>query len=407
MFGQALGLTILITKNSEEFNANTGCKINYSEIETNARLQIVPVPLLFDYGIKDYQIEVKSNEEFKKIFFKTSSNKIPFDLLAASFWLLTRYEEYLPFKSDKLGRYHYSSSIAYQFNFLEIPLINLWLYQLKQLLLQEFPNLEITNPSYKFLSSIDIDNAYKYKHKGFVRTLAGYLSDIKNKISLTARTQVISSNKPDPFDCYDFLIKAHLDNNTESIYFFLLGDYGPNDKNHSATHLKFQSLIKHIADYAMVGLHPSFGSNNKMHQLKVELSRLTNITHKTIRKSRQHFSMLSFPETYQQLVLAAITEDYSMGYTNKNGFRASYCLPYKWYNLTEEQTTSLTVYPFCISEVTLFYEAKLQNKQPIELAEFIINQNRYYNGYCLSIFHNDNFDEKTKNFFIEFLKLAK
>src|SRR5690606_3166945 len=121
-------------------------------------------------------------------------------------------------------------------------------------------------------------------------------------------------------------------------------------------------LIKHLADYSLVGLHPSYGSNKQLKQLKKEVSRLGNITHKLITKSRQHFSMLKFPQTYKDLLQAGIIADYSMGYTNQNGFRASYCYPYKWYSLEIESISSLTIHPYCITENSLITEHQQTNR---------------------------------------------
>ncbi|MDX2172258.1 MAG: polysaccharide deacetylase family protein [Bacteroidota bacterium] len=381
-------------------------KLNYSDVEMENCLNIIPHSILFDYGIKDYLIEVNTHPQFEKLFFKNSNSQISFDLFGASFWLLTRYEEYLPHKIDKFHRFNFKSSLAYQYSFIEKALVNKWLEELKKILLICYPDLQFKKHSYVFLSSIDVDNVYKYKHKGFVRTIAGYVSDLfsKNFDSIKQRTLVIFKKKKDPFDCYQFLIDTHKQLNIEAIYFFLLGDYGMNDKNHSATNLYFQTLIKEIADYGMVGIHPSYGSQNNLQQLKVEVSRLSSITHKTIRKSRQHFSVLNFPETYNALLQAGVTEDYSMGYTNYNGFRASYCYPFKWYNLEDEQITPLTIYPFCIAENTAIYYANKENKAYSDLVNPLINEVKKYNGLLISIFHNDTFTDEMKKVYLKFLE---
>lgn len=372
-------------------------------------MTIKPHSVLFDVGIKDYPIEVSNHKQFLKILFKNSNDVIPFDFFGSSFWLLTRYEEYLPFKTDKHNRFNYKSSLAYQYDFIQIPLLNLWLNEIQNYLRELFPVLKFKNHSYNFISTIDIDNAYKFTHKGFVRAFAGYLADIysKNFSELKDRLNVIIGKKHDPFDCYRFLIDTHKKENINAIYFFLLGDYGPNDKNHSATNLEFQALIKSLADYSAIGIHPSYGSNNKSQQLKIEISRLANIIHRTITISRQHFSMLNFPTTYQNLVQSGIHRDFSMGYTNMNGFRASYCYPYKWYNLSNEMLTPLTINSFCIAENTLKYFANKESKTLIDLASPIINEVKKYNGQLISIFHNDTFNTEIKTFYLEFLDLAK
>ena len=405
MLNDALGLEFKITNSLEEFNAYKDPKLNYSEFLTEDAFTIRPHSILFDHGIRDYHLQVNANTQFEKIFFKNTTGSVPFDFLGASFWLLSRYEEYLPHKSDMYNRFNYKSSLAYQYEFLNIPLINLWLNEVKKLLHEKFPLLEFKEREYNFLSTIDIDNVYKYKHKGFVRTLAGLLSDRSFK-KIRQRMRIILGREKDPFDCYDFLIDAHKKTNSKAIYFFLLGDYGPNDKNHSSSDLRFQSLIKHLADYSMVGVHPSFGTNNNLRQLKVETSRLGNITHKLITKSRQHFSMLKFPHTYKDLLQAGLFADYSMGYTNHNGFRSSYCYPYKWYSLDIESISSLTIHSFAITENNLLAHEK-ENKTLVELANPIVNEVKKYNGELISIFHNDVFTKKMRKFYVEFLDLVK
>lgn len=403
----ALGLDYKITTNFAEFAGSELPKLNYSAEASPDHLSIKPHSILFDYGIKDYHLEVIASERFGKLFFRSSNQEIPFDLFGASFWLLSRYEEYLPHKAaDQYNRFHFKSGLAYQYDFLHVPLVNLWLQELKSELLKRYPSLIFSQRSYNFLSSIDIDNAYKYKYKGFVRSLAGFISD-RSFSKIKQRLMIILGRAKDPFDCYDFLIDTHKRSGIAAIYFFLLGDYGPNDKNHSASDLRFQSLIKHLADYSMVGVHPSFGSNNNLRQLKVEVSRLSNITHKNITKSRQHFSMLKFPQTYQDLLQAGIFTDYSMGYPNHNGFRASYCYPYRWYSLDIESVTPLSIHPFCISEHSLMSYSEREHKPMMELAKPLIAEVKKYGGQMISIFHNANFNEAMRQFYSEFIEEAK
>ena len=405
LLADGLGLSLRITTTEEEYATHRGPAINYSEKGLGHGIQILPHSILFDHGIRDYHLEVSSHPRFHKIFMKNAGQDLPFDLLGASFWLLSRYEEYLPHKSDGFDRFHYRSSLAYQYDFIQLPLVNLWLTEFSKLLGERYPEMVFKKHEYSFVSSIDVDNAYKYKYKGFVRTLAGIVSEPKWS-SIRERFRIILNKARDPFDCYDYLIEVHKKEGTKALYFMLLGDYGPNDKNHSASDLRFQALIKHLADYAHMGIHPSFGSNNNLRQLKVEVSRLGNITHRLITKTRQHFAMLKFPKTYQDLLQAGLFADYSMGYTNYNGFRASYCFPYKWYSLDIESVSALTIHPFCISENTLLTQSKLQQKGLMELSLPILNEVKKYGGEMISIFHNDNFNEEIKQFYAVFIKEA-
>lgn len=407
LFTDVFEQKIKITTSTDEFNAYGGVKINYSNLKLNANLNIIPHSILFDYGIKEYKTDVQNNNNFYKIFFVTDAlnNSLPFDFFAASFWLITRYEEYLNYAPDSFGRFHYKHSLAYQYGFLNKCLINLWLEKIIDLL-KSNSKIELKDQKFTFISSIDIDNAYKYKHKGLIRNIAGFVRDIKKPKLFFERFKILIEKKADPFDCYSFLIEAHQHYNAEAIYFFLLGDYGVNDKNLPSSNKNFQTLIKLLTDYSMVGIHPSFASNKNFKQLQIELARLNNITHKTIRKSRQHFSMLFFPITYNSLLKAGITEDFTMGYTNINGFRASYCKPYKWYNLIEENESNLTINPFAFSYNSLAYYTKENETKLLNELIALVNEVKKHKGQLISVFHNDNFDDNTKQLYINFLKIC-
>ena len=57
-----------------------------------------------------------------------------FDLLAAVFYLITRYEEYLPHDKDLYGRYPHTAAVAFREGFLQQPLVNTWMEYFRQLL---------------------------------------------------------------------------------------------------------------------------------------------------------------------------------------------------------------------------------------------------------------------------------
>ncbi|MFI5132468.1 MAG: DUF7033 domain-containing protein, partial [Chitinophagales bacterium] len=125
--------TIKVTASREEFNNAGDNKINYSDNRiAEAEIWIRPHGLLFENGIQEQSIQC-FEANGNKAFFKTQGD-FPFDILAASFYLLSRYEEYLPHSKDKYGRYAHENSLAYKEKFLNLPLVNIWLQNFKQLI---------------------------------------------------------------------------------------------------------------------------------------------------------------------------------------------------------------------------------------------------------------------------------
>lgn len=386
-----LGLEFTIINNIDDYKLYEGNKLSYTTQEVESDFHIVACSLLFESGIKEQTIQMQNHEAYFKYFFKTYHSALPFDLFAASFYLVSRYEEYLPFMPDAFNRFEAENSLAYQYDFLNIPLVNLWISEFEKLLKNKFPLLNFTHKAYSFISSIDIDNAYKYQEKGVMRSIGGYLKSLVSfdKVDLVDRTSVLLGKEKDPFDSYDYQLEIQKKYKLKVIYFFLLGDYGVNDKNHPSNNYGFQKLIKHLADYSLPGIHPSFGSNGNSKQVKIEINRLAKITHRDIFNSRQHFSMLKFPDTYFILQELGITDDYSMGYANFNGFRASYCLPFYWYDLDDELETNLKIHSYCLSETTLRYKDKATPGTVAEFAKPLIDEVKKYNGELITIFHND------------------
>ncbi len=391
IFKDCLGLTFTITNSIEDYKVYEGNKFTYTNQELESEFHITACNLLFEYGIKEQTIQMQNHDLYHKYFFKTYHSALPFDLFAAAFYLISRYEEYLPFIPDTFNRFEAENSLAHQYDFLRLPLVNSWISEFEKLLTTKFKNIDILKPNYTYTSTIDIDNAYKYKQKGIMRTIGGYLKSIVklDKHSLIDRTSVLLKKEKDPFDSYDYQLSIQKKYNINVICFFLLGDYGVNDKNHPSNNSNFQKLIKHLSDYTIPGIHPSFGSNASRNQVKIEINRLAKITHRDISVSRQHYGMLKFPDTYSTLLEHAITDDYSMGYSNYNGFRASYCLPFYWYDLDDELETGLKIHPFSLCETSLrFKDSATVETAPIIALE-IINQVKKYNGELITIFHND------------------
>lgn len=366
-------------------------KINYSEQKvTQDEIWIKPVSLLFENEIKEQTIEC-FNWKHTKAFFKTYENDFPFDIFAASFYLITRYEEYLPHEFDMYGRYAHENSIAFIQDFLKLPLVNIWLQQFAELLLKKFPFLHLTPQAFHFLPTYDIDIAWSYLQKGLLRNAGGLIKSMMdgNWARVSERLHVLLGNQKDPFDSYKWLDQLHEEYQLLPLYFFLLAQQNKeHDRNILPRKKSLQKLVQQLSSKYGIGIHPSWQSGDKPELLKEEIDILNRITGKTVEKSRQHYIRMTLPDTYRRLFAAGITEDYSMGYGSINGFRASYCLPYKWYDLEKEKITSLTIYPFCYMEANSYYEQHYSAKQALTELQHYYKKTKEVNGLLITIWHN-------------------
>ena len=374
------------TNNATTFVQYSGAKINYSDSKiSDNECWIIPHTLLFETNIKEQSIAI-FNWQNLPAFFKTGGT-IPFDYLAASFYLLTRYEESLPHEKDEYNRYAHTNSIAYKNNFLHLPLINLWVEKIKP----KFPKLNIEPSHFKFIPTYDIDIAYAYNNQPIVKNVAGFFKNIlQGKLDIAQeRLSVLGNSKTDPFDVYEWLQQLHSTKNEAAIYFFLVADKRSEyDKNISPKQKSIQQLIQKIATNNLVGVHPSWLSNANTNLLFNEVKTITQITQQPCLHSRQHYIQFSLPATYKNLIAAGITNDYSMGYGSINGFRASYTLPFTWYNLQEDCITNLTIHPFCYMDANAIFEEKLSPQQALQQLQQYYNIVKQVDGSFYMIHHN-------------------
>ena len=393
IFNEILDIKYYLTDNKQNLNGDI---INYSDEKLELKnYQISPSSLLIGNGFEK-PIGKFQNDVF--CFFDNSNDDHGFDIFSAVFYLISRMEEYNLSKVDIHGRFISNDSILVQNGVEQKPIVDLWVYDLMDKLNQKFK----TNISSKRLfsqnCSFDIDNAFAFKHKGLIRYLASLLKDVvkfkKNKLS--QRFQMLQGKSNDPYDTYNYIFDYCTKNKLNQIYFFLLGNYGKNDKNISYKHLALKTLIQNISKYAKVGIHPSYNSFHKKEKIKVEMDRLKGIIKAKVNSSRFHYLRFTFPFSYQNLLDSGIKEDYSMGYSDRIGFRAGTCTPFYFYDLENEILSDLKIIPFAYMDGALKDRQNLSIDQAIIDIQKIKKEVQGINGQFTAVWHNESLSDKDR-----------
>lgn len=314
-----------------------------------------------------------------------------FDPLSAIFFALTRYEEYWRFEGDELGRYLPEYSIFSQMNVLHRPIADEWRIKLQSQLEKKFPGIPFEKRKSQFISTIDVDSAYAYLHKGAYRTFGAIVQDlfrfrIKN---LSQRISIILKGENDPYDTYDYILEQHTKYNCKSIFFFLLADFGDYDKGLPHRSKGLQNLIRRIQKKSEIGIHPGVASHKRYNTILREKSRLETISAKSTKHSRQHYLLLRFRTTYRLLKATGIEHDYSLSYAHTAGFRAGTSRPFYWFDLKKNQATNLLIHPFPAMDTTLKkYMALSPESAMIEL-DNLVERIRHVGGDFISLWHNE------------------
>ena len=141
----------VLTANEQAYATSQDFKINYSHKKIdNNEFYITPHVLLFENEKRNIQVRCFQQNGYTAFF--EASGEWSFDLFAAIFFLLSRYEEYLPHSKDQYGLYAHENSIAYKEGFLHQPLINIWLEDFRKLLEKKFSGIVLPK-KYIFFSA--------------------------------------------------------------------------------------------------------------------------------------------------------------------------------------------------------------------------------------------------------------
>jgi len=393
IFNNILGIEFVITSDKKSYLAQSNPCINYSETELNHGLHIVPHGLLFESGIKP--IKQLKETEWKGLFcfFENKNGDIPFDLFAAAFYLLTLYEENFPLELDEHGRFRHAESLLFQKGILEIPIVDRWAYLLKEELENAgFQTNDFKLREFKTISTFDIDYPFLYQYKGFIKNSGGILKDLLkgNFNQIKDRFFTLLRFKEDPYLAALKTIQEIQTQLKKSYYLFvLLGKRGKYGRTTVYSPKKYYSYLKSL-DSAQIGLHPSYDTLRNLKNLLKEKNKLEQILDSKITASRQHFLRMQSPETFQELNLAGIKEDFTLAFAQAPGFRSGTAVPYFFYDLQKEETTSLFIRPTVMMDSSFIFHLKLTPEEALMQMKKLADACKQSGGDYLSLWHNSN-----------------
>ena len=364
------------------------------------------IPKKIEFAKNDFIVEKdipiiygNSKLEIKNSKFKTIECGI--DIFASSFFMLTRWEEYVNKTRDIHNRFPATASLAFKFNFLDRPVVNEYTEMLWNML--KFLGCKQKRKKRKFelILTHDVDNAYKYKNLfSGIREIAGDI--IKRKDLFLAFENTLnkilthSKLKKDPYDTYDYLMDISEMVGTKS-YFFL----------HSSNHSKYDNnndkFLKTIAKKILnrghfLGYHPSYNSYNNLEIFMKDKKRIENIIEYELTFGRQHYLRFEVPTTWQIWEEAEMEWDSTLSYADKEGFRCGVCYPYSVFDIMNRKKLNLKERPLIVMEGSLINYQRLEPKEVEFRIKNLINRVKKYNGEFVFLWHNSGFGGSWKKF---------
>ena len=393
LFRHVLHADFGITTDAACYAAHADAKLCYGPAPLGGGLFLKSASLLFETSIVDQEPRPFRKEGQWRLFPVYGRDvALDFDPLAATFYMVSRYEEYLPHLEDAHGRFPASESLAARSGFVEEPVVDQWAMVLRDLISEHYPGYEWPRRQFRFEQTLDIDAAWAYLHKGLFRTVTGAARDLfarRDPQEVRRRFRVLAGREPDPYDTFDYIMQVRRRAPHSALYaFVLVADYGQHDKPASYLNPAFRDMLQHVGDHAHMGIHPGYDTLENPRLCDVETHRLEAILHHPISRARFHYLRLRLPQSYRILQHAGISHDYSMGFADALGFRAGVSVPFPFYDLERDQETDLTIHPFCFMDSAMRLHLGLDPQEAAARIQALFASLRAVEGVFSCVIHN-------------------
>lgn len=405
VLGRVLGHKVKFTSKVEEFIAHDDLKLSYGKQQMGNEFFVKAAGLLNEQGVSELDISVKKWGGVPCFFKVGKDSDIPFDIFSASFYMLSRYEEYLPYVKDGKGRYPVEESLAFKKDFLQQPVVDLWAYKFKSLFQRHFPESEFPKRPFKAKNILAITQAFRYRKKGIMRNIGGGFQDLTHLElkSFFERIQTLLHFTKDPYDIYEELLRYSKQRHIDWQFMFQLSDYSIHNKNIGYNNMSYRILMKSLGDYGKIGLLVGYEALSDIQILKKEKKRWENILNRDVESAMSNYYGLNLPRLYNNYDTLEIGNDYSMGFVEKIGFRAGTCTPFLYYDLDLERISPLVLHPTVFNSASFKSSSFFEVKVSLERIKKIVKS---VDGNLLMVYNNYDFSEgRSGDKFFQLLEL--
>ncbi|MDP2966015.1 MAG: polysaccharide deacetylase family protein [Pelolinea sp.] len=316
-----------------------------------------------------------------------------YDLIAGTFFMLSRWEESVQSFKDKHGRFPAEHSLAFKQGFLDIPIVDEYALILRSWIQYLNPNWKPLKRKPGILLTHDIDHIVKYSSP--LKLFKSFFTNYRfGKKSIINNLKLYKNECSNPDEALYYkniteLAKLSIDNNLNSIFFFQTSKKSLYDSGYDINIPAIQSLIvKLIESGFTIGLHSSYFTMNNINKIQSEKFLLDKLIGFQSIHCRQHFLRVQLPDTLRNQEEVGFLYDHSLGYPQHEGFRCGTCHPYHPYDLEKRKELKITVVPLIVMDNTLRNYRKLSIDNAEQQLLILANRSYQVEGTFTLLWHN-------------------
>lgn len=348
------------------------------------------------------------------------------DILKSIFYLLSGYQEYSNNDSrDNLGRYAFADSLQHKLNIVGKPLVN---YYFENLLKGMEVFCSLHNLSFQrrrpfetigLLLTHDVDyidkytvNYWIYKLKEILGLRPSRLSRFRNcLLFLRGISSYVGISRKNPYWNFAWIRSTEKKYNWKSVFYFLDKGIKHSDASYSFHEKRIKDLFKELtADSCEIGVHGRVRSIDNAANMKESRDKLREISRTTVEGIRQHRLLWKHPETALIQESVGFKYDTTLGFAAHEGFRNSYCYPFRLFDFEKNRMSALWELPLTVMDVTLFAYQNYTPEQALKACRKLLDEVSTFGGIFTILWHNSFFEEETypgvTKFYLDLLDLV-
>lgn len=384
MFERMLGMSVEWASGAEEFRSATGPRLSYGRERFEEAVYMPWSGAIDDLPTTDPQLVERPDGP---ALFPVGAEE---DLFAGIFYLLSLTDEMRCTERDAHGRVPSAALFTVRKGLADRPWVDEKVLRFGRGLDQRWPRGSIATRRYRHVVTVDMDNILRYAGRPLSRAIGASLKDVLSGSfsAVSERWRVRSGSVPDPYLKAIERIEAHCGMMDRTVLFFLMRGEGAFDHAADPQQQVTRELVQRAARNSEVGLHPSYGSSRHISLIMRERSLLQDVVGRPVRATRQHFLRWRIPETLRFLSGSDYTEDHTLGFTDRAGFRAGTCTPFPWYDLEREEGTELMLHPFAAMDSALIDQQRLGPDGVFKAMAAVSDAVRAVAGTFISVWHD-------------------
>jgi hypothetical protein len=324
------------------------------------------------------------------------------DIVAAAFFMLSRWEETVATEKDNHGRFPDSAATACRHGFHDRPIVDEYALILRQWLQRLLPPWKPGTGRFAVKLSHDIDWLGRiWNFRQLVRTLGGdvlrrrspgrAVSTIKSLAAATAEVTVPESAAR--FRAIGALAEMSQKYGLESAFYFMAAPRGRFEDGYDLKSGRCRRRIAGLrAQGFEVGLHASYDSFDNAAMLAAQKEQVEKVLGAKARGSRQHRLRFGVPRTWRHLEQAGLEYDTSMSFTETEGFRCGTCHPYRPFDVERDRELGIREVPLVLKDNTLRIFRRLSPAQAEAMTLELARRCKLVEGVFTLCWHNSLLD---------------